>query len=101
MVKRMAPFEGFGLRDFWKPSKYWRQQYVDDLLPAAKIALCERALNVTLPPSYVALMKTQNGGIPNKTCHRTRTPTSWAEDHVAVSGLFSIGDSKTYSLCGR
>jgi hypothetical protein len=60
MVKRMAPFKGFELRDFW-----------------------------------------QNGGIPNKTCHRTRTATSWAEDHVAITGLFSIGDSKTYSLCGR
>jgi hypothetical protein len=35
-----------------------------------------------------------------RTNHRT-TRTSWAEDHVAIAGIFSIGSRKRYSLCGQ
>jgi hypothetical protein len=46
-------------------------------------------------------MKVQNGGIPRNTCHPTKAPTSWAEDHVAITGIMGIGRTKTYSLCGE
>jgi hypothetical protein len=102
-VKRQrGPFDAFDLGDFWSPSKYARQKYVDDPLTDKKVSLVERVLKVKLPPAYVALMKkTQNGGIPKKKCHRTTKPTSWAEDHVAIAGIFSIGETQIYSLCGR
>src|SRR4051812_36537020 len=94
-------FADFDLRGFWKQSKYARTRYVDDPLTADKLALVERALGVRLPSSYVALMKTQNGGFPVRTNHRTQRGTSWAEDHVAITGIFSIGDARDCSLCGK
>ena len=94
-------FEGFDLRGFWEDSKYARKRYVDDPLTAAKVALVERALGFKLPAAYVELMKTQNGGFPAKTNHRTRQGTSWAEDHVAIAGIFSIGDTQDCSLGGK
>jgi hypothetical protein len=101
MKKRTKAFDGFDLGRFWKDSKYARQAYVDAPVTAAKVARVERALKVELPAAYVALMKTQNGGIPIRTNHRTREGTSWAEDHVAISGIFAIGDSSRYALCGE
>ncbi len=53
----------------------------------------ERALGYKLPAAYVALMQTQNGGIPRRTCHRTAEPTSWSEDHVALTGIYAIGET--------
>ena len=45
-------------------------------------------------------MKQHNGGIPVNTCFPTDEPTSWAEDHVAITGIMGIGNEKDYSLCG-
>jgi hypothetical protein len=46
-------------------------------------------------------MKQHNGGIPHNTCFPTDEGTSWAEDHIAISGIMGIGRTKTYSLCGQ
>lgn len=93
-------FDDFDLAGFWEQSAYADQEYVDDPLTAEKVALAERALKVRLPAAYVELMKFQNGGTPSRSNHRTEEPTSWAEDHVAITGIFSIGDAKPCSLCG-
>lgn len=45
-------------------------------------------------------MKTQNGGIPACTCYRTKHGTSWADDHIAITGIFGIGSGKPRTLCG-
>jgi len=45
-------------------------------------------------------MKLHNGGIPKNCCYPTTERTSWAEDHIAITRIMSIGRSKTYSLCG-
>jgi hypothetical protein len=45
-------------------------------------------------------MQVQNGGLPQNTCFPTKEATSWAEDHVAITGVMGIGRTKTYSLCG-
>ena len=45
-------------------------------------------------------MSRQNGGIPKRTCFPTRTPTSWARDHIAITGFPGIGWQQTYSLLG-
>lgn len=88
------------VNDFWERSEYATKTYVDDPLTPAKVAFVEKELGYKLPASYVALMQSQNGGIPKRTNHRTTERTSWAEDHVAITGLFSIGNTKDCSLCG-
>jgi hypothetical protein len=65
------------------------------------IATVEKKLGYKLPESYVELMRFQNGGIPQRKNHRTKEPTSWADDHVAITGIYSIGDDKPGSLCGE
>ena len=60
----------------------------------------EKELGYKLPASYIWLMKQHNGGIPVNTCFPTNEPTSWAADHVPITGIFGIGREKIYSLCG-
>jgi hypothetical protein len=92
--------QDFDATSFWRNSDYARKEYVDDPLTQEKVAAVEKALGYRLPAAYIALCRTQNGGLPRRTCHRTSEPTSWAKDHVALHGIFSIGDAKAYSLCG-
>jgi hypothetical protein len=93
-------FKDFDLGTFWDESDYYAQEYTDDPLTADKIQLVESVLGYKLPASYVELMNNRNGGAPVKNCHRTNSRTSWAEDHVAMTGFLSIGRNKMYSLCG-
>ncbi|MBF0104522.1 MAG: SMI1/KNR4 family protein [Deltaproteobacteria bacterium] len=93
-------FKGVDLSDFWEDSDYAREEYIDNPLTGGKVAAVEEQLGYKLPAAYVALSKSQNGGIPKRTNHRTPTPTSWSENHIAVSGIYSIGDSKPCSLLG-
>lgn len=93
-------FRDIDLQEFWEQSDYANEEYVDDPLTSEKVALVEKRLGHKLPAAYVALMKTQNGGFPKRTNHRTKTSTSWASDHIAITGIFSIGDAKPCSLCG-
>ena len=89
------------LKSFWKASAYARQVYVDEPVTPELVARVEAQLGYRLPPAYAALMKHQNGGIPRCKNHRTAEATSWAPDHVAVSGIFAIGSTRPYSLCGE
>jgi hypothetical protein len=93
-------FGDFDVGDFWEASEYADKEYVD--LPPGReiIEEVERRLGYKLPRSYVELANYQNGGIPRKPNHRTPSPTSWANDHVAITGIFSIGAKKNCSLCG-
>jgi len=94
------PFTEFDLSDFWEPSEYGLKEYTDDPLTGEKIAAVERDLGLKLPAAHIVLMRLQNGGMPKKTNHRTNERTSWAPDHIAITGLFSIGWSKPCSLLG-
>ncbi len=93
-------FADLDLSSFWNEDEYYAREYTDDPLTLEKIAHAERALGYKLPASYIALMSHRNGGAPARTCYRTATRTSWAHDHVAITGLFSIGSRKMYSVCG-
>ncbi len=98
----MAPFEGFDLTGFWKePNGYARKNYIEPPPTAEVIRQVEKELGYKLPESYIALMQVQNGGFSKKAAFPTSTPTSWADDHIAIEGFLSIGWDKTYSLCGR
>lgn len=100
MNTRATPFSGFDLSGFWDDSDYARKEYVEPPPTPADIAAVEAALGYRLPASYVALMQSQNGGIPSRRCFPTEQPTSWAEDHVAISAFKGIGFDKQWSLCG-
>jgi hypothetical protein len=59
------------------------------------VAAAEQELGVTLPPAYVALMRTCNGGYTAGAVMPTAEPTSWAPDHVPVDvmhGIPAVGD---------
>lgn len=94
-------FEDFDLQNFWEKSAYADGEYVDAPLTLEQLKLVEKALGYKLPAAYVALAQSQNGGIPKRTNHRTSEPTSWAQDHVALTGIYAIGNTKPCSLCGH
>ncbi|WP_230271922.1 SMI1/KNR4 family protein [Rhodopirellula halodulae] len=96
----MEPFHDFDLSDFWEPGEYADEQYVGEPFTDADVDRVERELGFKIPTSYVALMRTQNGGISRNSCYRMSEPTSWAEDHVAIEGIHGIGSEKDCSLCG-
>jgi len=95
-----APFRERDFSRFWERSDYADENYVEAPPTAEMIASIEEELGYKLPEDYIWLMQRQNGGIPVHTCFPTAIPTSWAEDHVAITGIMGIGRQKTYSLCG-
>lgn len=98
----MTYFDGYDFSDFWKDSMYALEEYVENPPADELIASIEAELGgYKLPASYIALMKTHNGGTPAKTCFPTEEPIFWAEDHIAITGIFGIGRTKRYSLCGE
>ena len=96
-----SPFEGFDFTNFWNDSEYALDKYVSEPPSDELIADIEKELGYKLPASYISLMKQHNGGTPVNTCYPTNEPTSWAEDHVAITGIYGIGRDKQYSLCGE
>jgi hypothetical protein len=93
-------FGDFDLSDFWKNSEYAIEEYVGEPLTDELVKSAEDELGYRLPQAYIDLMKQQNGGIPRKTNHRMTSPTSWAEDYIAISGIFGINKTKRCSLGG-
>lgn len=100
-VNRALPFEKMDFSDFWDDGDYALQTYVGEPPTDELIASVEEELGYKLPASYIAMMKVHNGGIPVNTCFPTDESTSWAEDHIAITGIMGIGREKPYSLCGE
>ena len=94
-------FEGFDFINFWEASAYAEETYESFPPSDELITSVERELGYKLPASYIWLMKQHNGGVPVNTCFPTDTPTSWADDHVAIEGIWSIGREKDCALCGQ
>ncbi len=100
-VPGAAPFEGFDFTNFWDDNEYALKEYVSDPPSDELIASVEEELGYKLPAAYIWLMKQHNGGIPVNDCYPTDEPTSWAEDHVAITSILGIGREKACSLCGE
>ena len=100
-VPGSTPFEGFDLTNFWDDNWYALKEYVSEPPSDELIASVEEELGYKLPAAYIWLMKQHNGGIPVNTCYPCDEPTCWAEDHVAITGIFGIGREKSCSLCGE
>lgn len=96
-----VPFEDFDLMNFWDDCDYALKEYVDEPPTDELIASIEEELGYKLPASYIAMMKLHNGGMPVNACFPTEEGTSWAEDHIAITGIMGIGREKKYSLCGE
>ncbi|MFJ5764996.1 SMI1/KNR4 family protein [Lysinibacillus sp. NPDC093210] len=99
-VEKKIPFSDMFLTDFWDDSEYAITSYQCEPPTDELIDSIEKELGYKLPSSYIYLMKQQNGGVPRNTCFPTEEPTSWAEDHIAITGIMGIGRDKSYSLCG-
>lgn len=93
-------FGDFDFDGFWEKSDYALEEYVDVTPTEETIACIERELGYMLPVSYIEFMQFQNGGIPRRANHRTRERTSWSHDHIAITGIYSIGQQKKCSLLG-
>jgi hypothetical protein len=99
-IRPMPFFADFDLAAFWETSDFATREYVDTPCTPETVAAVEAELGYKLPPAYIALATFQNGGTPRNTDHRTASRTSWAADHIAITGIFSIGNAKASSLCG-
>ena len=93
-------FSNINPSEFWSNCDYATETYIDEPVSQELINSIEEELGYKLPLSYIQLMKTQNGGIPINTSAPCAKPTSWADDHIAISGIFGIGRKKRYSLGG-
>ena len=93
--------ENFDHCDFWKESDYATKNYTGKPINERMIDEVEKLLGYKLPGSYLELLKIQNGGIPQNTNFPTKEATSWAEDHVAISGIFGLDSNKIYSILGE
>jgi len=91
---------GFDFSGFWEESEYADEKYTSSPVTASVVSNVEKKLGFKLPSAYIELAKIRNGGCPKLTCHRTNEEASWAGDHIAINGIYSIGYDKTYSLCG-
>lgn len=94
-------FDSFDFTNFWEDSAYALKEYVSEPPSDELIVSVEQELGYKLPASYIWLMKQHNGGIPVNSCFPTDKSTSWADDQVAIAGIYGIGREKNCSLCGR
>ena len=94
-------FEDFDFTDFWDDDEYAKNGYIGEFPTEEMIEEVERELGYKLPESYIWLMKQHNGGIPFNVCFPCDEPTSWADDHVAITGIMGMDKDKMYSLCGQ
>jgi len=94
------PYTAFCFKDFWEDSEYAEKEYVGSEISQEMIDEVETKTGYKLPESYITLLKSQNGGFPRKTCFPTKEPTSWSENHVAITGILGLDSRKTYSLLG-
>lgn len=94
-------FKDFDFTGFWNESSYSERDYIEAFPDDAAIASIEEELGYKLPASYIELMRIQNGGLVNRSCFPTSEENSWADDHIAITGIMGIGREKTYSVCGE
>jgi hypothetical protein len=76
------------METFWDASKGY---FTGPLLTEQMIRSAESALGYKLPDSYVGILRVRNGGTPLRCCFPTMEPTSWAKDHIRVSGIRGVG----------
>lgn len=94
-------FKDFDFNNFWNESSYSVRDYIEDYPTDEMIASVESELGYKLPASYIELMRYQNGGLVNKSCFPTTESTSWADDHIAITGIMGLGVKKHILFAGN
>lgn len=61
---------------------------------ADMVRAAEARIGFRLPRAYLELLHERNGGVPIRRCFPTVVRTSWAEDHIEISGLLGIGTER-------
>lgn len=94
-------FSGIDFAGFWDDGEHSLDNYVEPAPSDALIASVEEELGgYRLPDSYVELARMHNGGMLQRDCYPMDEPTSWAADHIRISGFYALGRTATWSLCG-
>jgi hypothetical protein len=97
-----SAFEGFDFEGFWKDCEYSLKSYVEPAPSDELIVSIEEELGgFRLPAAYVELARMHNGGMLQRNRYLMDEPTGWAKDHIAITGLYAIGRTSMYSLCGE
>ena len=73
--------------NIWKEKD---QYYTCEALTTAEIERIENEKNVSLPRSYIELLKNQNGGILTHNALRVDFENSWHEDHLPFLALYGM-----------
>jgi hypothetical protein len=94
-------FPGVDLDAFWDDAEWALRYYVGEFPSDELISSVERELGYRLPASYVALMRSHNGGVPRNTSCPAPSRIGWSPDSVTVEAIMGIGRAKEYSLAGR
>ncbi|MFJ7745765.1 SMI1/KNR4 family protein [Peribacillus sp. NPDC097295] len=77
---------------FWEEEDdYFKLEPLTDEM----VEKAEQDLKVKLPPSYIDILKEQNGGFTNFNSYPIDFPTSWAENHIRVDHIFGIGEKNS------
>lgn len=87
--------------DLWAVDGFDESSDYHEATPSDElIQSIEAELGYRLPASYVDLARSHNGGLLRRNSYASPSPTTWADDHVAVTGIFAIGRTAPSSLCG-
>jgi hypothetical protein len=86
--------------EFWDDSTAAARSYVSPAPDEGVIAQVQAELGYRLPRSYISMMRRHNGGLLRRSCASANSRTTWADDHVAINGIFGIDRRLEHSLCG-
>jgi hypothetical protein len=86
--------------DLWAPDELDGSEYQEATPSDEEIRTIESELGYRLPGAYIDLARGHNGGRLRRDAHPSPSPTTWADDHVALTGIFAIGRTAPSSLCG-
>lgn len=81
--------DNFNNEEFWESDSY-AKEYICESLTDEMIKEAEEKLGYKLPKSYIKLLKYQNGGIPNNTCHK--------DSEVFITTIFGISNTNGYNI---
>jgi hypothetical protein len=99
--RRTGAFAGIDFDGFWDDGAYSLESFTEPAPTEALIAEVEAELGFRLPDAYVELAMLRNGGCVERSCYPMDEPTSWADDHLAITGISAIGRTARYSLLGQ
>lgn len=94
-------FTDIDLRGLWIDGDF-SLEYHEETSPSDElIASVEAELGgYKLPASYVELARLHNGGVLHRCVYPMALPTSWADDHIVITGLYALGRTAQWSLVG-